>query len=120
MKYYRISRTKYLDKILILSKKLGITINLGTYTYTMGPSYETPAEIKEIKAKGGDAVGMSTFPEFLKCEQLNIEAIFLSCLTNYGAGIIPEAQISHLDVLRNTKKSKNNIISLLKNIIQNI
>jgi len=120
VKYYKILNSKNLDKILALSKKIGIKSNLGAYTYTMGPSYETPAEIKEIKSIGGDAVGMSTFPEFLRCEQLNIKTIFLSCLTNYGAGMLSQTQISHLDVLENAKKSKKHINLLLKSIIQNI
>ena len=53
----------------------------------MGPSYETKAEINEIIKLKGNAVGMSTFPEFLKCKKLGLDLIIISCLTNYGAGL---------------------------------
>tara|TARA_Y100000994_G_scaffold249308_1_gene260281 strand:- start:3486 stop:4283 length:798 start_codon:yes stop_codon:yes gene_type:complete len=87
----------------------------GTYTYTMGPSYETPSEIKRIAELGGSAVGMSTFPEFLKCEKLKLDSIFISCLTNYGAGINDDA-ITHDDVLINAEKAKNKFCKLIYEI----
>ena len=91
----------------------------GCYTYTIGPTYETEAEIKEIIELGGDAVGMSTFPEYLMCKKLRIEPIIISCLTNYGAGLVKN-KIKHEDVLLNANKSKKNFNSLIVNIIQNI
>ena len=63
----------------------------GYYTYTIGPTYETKSEIDEIISLGGDAVGMSTFPEYLMCKKLNIEPIIIA-VTNYGC--------------RNSKKKK--------------
>ena len=101
----------------ILSKK--INIHKGTYTYTIGPTYETKSEIQEIINCGGDAVGMSTFPEYLMCRKLNINPIIISCLTNYGAGLINK-KVSHKDVLFNAEKVKDNFISLLIKIIENI
>ena len=82
-------------------------INIGNYAYTIGPTYETEAEIKEIINCKGDVVGMSTFPEYLMCVKLNIQPIIISCLTNYGAGLINK-KIKHKDVLINASKVKDN------------
>jgi len=96
-----------------------LNIYEGTYAYTIGPTYETQSEIQEIIKLGGHAVGMSTFPEYLMCKKLNIKPIIISCLTNYGAGLINK-KISHKDVLFNADKVKNEFISLLIKIIENI
>lgn len=94
-------------------------IRIGNYTYTIGPTYETKTEIEEIIKEGGDAVGMSTFPEYLMCEKLNIKPIVISCLTNYGAGLINQ-KVKHKDVLNNANKFKKNFNELVIKIIQNI
>ena len=101
-----------------LDEKL-TNLKCGTYAYTIGPTYETNAEIKEIISCGGDVVGMSTFPEYLMCKKLNIEPLIISCLTNYGAGLINK-EVKHTDVLDNALKVKNKFEVLIKNIIQNI
>jgi len=109
-----------IPSILKIAKKNKINLYEGVYTYTQGPSYETPAEINEIiKLKGG-AVGMSTFPEFLRCKYLNMKSITISCLTNYGAGLKLNNFVNHEDVIENAKKAKMNFQKLLSLIIQNI
>ena len=90
----------------------------GTYAYTIGPTYETKAEIQEIISNGGDVVGMSTFPEYLMCNKLSIQPIIISCLTNYGAGLI-DKKVRHEDVLESALKVKNRFNHLITNIIQN-
>ena len=91
----------------------------GTYAYTIGPTYETKSEIQEIISNGGDVVGMSTFPEYLMCKKLSIEPIIISCLTNYGAGLIDE-KVRHEDVLTSASKANNKFNYLIDRIIQNI
>ena len=98
--------------------KKNYNIYKGCYTYTIGPTYETKSEIDEIINLGGDAVGMSTFPEYLMCKKLNIEPIIICCLTNYGAGLKKE-KIDHKDVLINANKSKKKFNQLIIDIIQN-
>ena len=109
----------YFETTKKIAVKNKIQLYSGAYTYTTGPSYETPAEITEIISIGGKAVGMSTFPEYLKCKALNLNFIIISCLTNYGAGLINE-KIKHKDVLVNADKSKKTFANLLSKIIQNI
>ena len=101
----------------IINDDLGI--HKGNYTYTIGPTYETKAEINEIIKQGGDAVGMSTFPEYLMCRKLQIHPIIISCLTNYGAGLINK-EVRHEDVLFNANRFKKKFHHTLMKIIQNI
>ena len=96
-----------------------IKLNEGAYTYTIGPSYETSEEIKEIIKLGGNAVGMSTFPEYLMCKRLNMNFIIISCLTNYGAGI-KKNKITHDEGRVNAKKSREKFSSYLSKLIENI
>jgi len=106
-------------KIYKLNHDLDLNIYSGTYTYTIGPTYETEAEIQEIISLGGDAVGMSTFPEYLMCKKLNINPIIVSCLTNYGAGLVNK-KVLHKDVLKNAEDVKADFNLLIKKIIRNI
>ena len=107
-------------KTYLVNESLDDNINIrkGTYTYTIGPTYETKAEIEEIINLGGDAVGMSTFPEYLMCKKLGISPIIISCLTNYGAGLVKK-EVLHEDVLKNANNVKLKFSSLIKKIIQN-
>jgi len=116
---YLTNKNQYYKDTIKIASDNAIKLYEGTYTYTMGPSYETPSEIKKIIELGGTAVGMSTFPEFLKSNELNLKAIFISCLTNYGAGIKQDI-ISHDDVLLSAEKAKNKFCKLIYKIIENI
>ena len=116
---YEFEKTLYFQLAKNIAKKIKIELYTGPYTYTTGPSYETPAEISEIISLGGKAVGMSTFPEYLKCIELNLDFIIISCLTNYGAGLMKE-KIQHKDVLINANKSKKIFSNYIIEIIQNI
>ena len=111
------------NKYTKLAKQIALKNNIklyeGAYVYTTGPTYETPAEIKEIISLGGKAVGMSTFPEYLKCIELNQEFLIISCLTNYGAGL-KNTKVTHKDVLLNADRSKEIFSKYILNFIQNI
>ena len=92
-------------------------INKGTYSWVLGPTYETPSEIKKIKGFGGDVVGMSTMPEIIKAKEYNMNVIGLSCISNYASGISPNP-LTHQDVLDEVNKSKNIFTNLLLDIIK--
>ena len=119
-KTHNYKSNKYLNKLLKLAKHNNIKLNQGTYTFTTGPVYETAAEIKDIIKNGGNAVGMSTFPEFVNCEKINLDNIVISCLTNYGAGLINNEKIKHIDVLNNANKYKNDFNELLIKFIESM
>ena len=116
---HNFKKTKYTQLAKKAANKSNIKLFEGAYVYTTGPSYETPAEIKKIITLNGKAVGMSTFPEYLKCIELNQQFLIISCLTNYGAGL-KNTIVSHEDVLLNAKKYKKIFTQYILNIIRSI
>jgi len=76
----------------------------GTYIATMGPTFETPAEIKLFKTMGADAVGMSTVPEAIVGNALGMRVVGLSCICNWAAGISP-VKLTHEDVNETAAKT---------------
>ena len=69
----------------------------GVYAGLLGPSYETPAEIRMLRALGADAVGMSTVLEVIALRQLGVRVAAISCITNLAAGISP-VPLDHAEV----------------------
>ena len=108
--------TKTQKKVKKIASELSISLKEGIYTWTLGPSYETPAEIQDIISLGGHAVGMSTVPEIMKAEELGLEVVGISCLTNYGSGM-ESGILSHEKVLEITSKVQGDFSKLLLNII---
>ena len=76
----------------------GIAMEEGVYAGLLGPSYETPAEIRMLLRFGADAVGMSTVPEVIAARARGMRALGISTITNLAAGISPTA-LSHEEVL---------------------
>jgi purine-nucleoside phosphorylase len=81
-----------------LALDLGIKLYQGVYAWTLGPSYETPAEIRYFRKIGADAVGMSTVPEVSIASRLGVKVLGFSAITNLGAGL-EDVVLSHADVL---------------------
>ncbi|MBC8213870.1 MAG: purine-nucleoside phosphorylase [Candidatus Marinimicrobia bacterium] len=102
-----------------IAKQNNITIREGVYCWTLGPSYETPAEIQEIIQLGGDAVGMSTVPEIEIAHKLGLNILGISCLTNYGAGL-SDQPLTHSEVLETSERVKDSFAYLLLGILKEI
>jgi purine-nucleoside phosphorylase len=64
----------------------GIVLEEGVYAGLLGPSYETPAEVRMLRAMGADAVGMSTVLEAIAARWIGLEVCGVSLVTNAGAG----------------------------------
>ena len=111
--FYRDSKNQ--NNIRVVAADLNILLREGIYTWALGPSYETSAEIQDIISLGGHAVGMSTVPEMIKAEELGLEVVGISCLTNYGAGM-KDGILSHNEVLEITRKVHEKFSSILLGI----
>ena len=90
-----------------------INLKEGTYWFTKGPSYETPAEIKMIRKFGGDAVGMSTVHEAVYAASARIKVGSISCITNFAAGLSPQ-KLSHREVMETAERVKVDFERLVK------
>jgi purine-nucleoside phosphorylase len=97
-------------------KKLGIDLAEGVYVAVLGPSYETPAEIRFFRTIGADLVGMSTVPEVIVARQMGMKVLAISCVTNMAAGVT-EAQINHQEVLEIGKRIAVQFKSLLREVV---
>lgn len=97
----------------------GFAVTHGVYAALLGPSYETPAEIRYLRTIGANAVGMSTVPEALAARHMGLEVLGLSCITNMAAGVLPEA-LSHDDVLETTRRVRGTFTTLLGGIIERL
>jgi purine-nucleoside phosphorylase len=95
---------------------LALTIQHGVYIAVLGPSYETPAEIRAFRTLGADAVGMSTAPEAIVARHMGIEVLGISCITNAAAGVFPEP-LHHSEVMETAQQVKGQFIALLEGII---
>jgi purine-nucleoside phosphorylase len=81
--------------------ELGIPLKEGVYGGLLGPTYETPAEVRMLATLGADAVGMSTVPEVIVARALGMRVAGVSCITNLAAGLSLHP-LSHAEVIETT------------------
>jgi purine-nucleoside phosphorylase len=93
-----------------------IPLEEGVYAGLLGPSYETPAEVRMLERLGADAVGMSTVPEVLVARSRGVRCLGFSSITNPGAGLTGEA-LSHADVLVVSERVARRLSLLLKGVL---
>ena len=102
------------------AEQLGIPLKQGVYVYMGGPQYETPAEVRMIRALGGDAVGMSTVPEAITAVGCGMEVAALSCITNAAAGVLPNATLSHQEVGETAQKVGQRFCELVSLVVKTL
>lgn len=95
-----------------VGEELGIVLKEGVYLATLGPSYETPAEIRAFRALGADLVGMSTVPEAIAARHAGMRVLGISCVTNLAAGVLP-TPLSHEEVLETSRRRAGDLGRLL-------
>jgi purine-nucleoside phosphorylase len=88
----------------------------GVYAALLGPSYETPAEIRALRKLGADAVGMSTVPEVLAARQMSVRVLAIATITNRAAGLARRA-LAHQEVLAAGQRAARNLARLLDAVI---
>ena len=99
--------------------KIGIAVGEGVYAGLLGPSYETPAEIRFLRAIGADLVGMSTVPEVIVARQIGIKVLAISCVTNMAAGVL-DKPLNHDEVLETGRRVAGQFKALLSAVIPEI
>jgi len=95
------------------AREAGVALERGVYVGMLGPSYETPAEIRMLRALGADAVGMSTVPEVIALRQMGVRVGAVSCITNLAAGRSSEP-LSHVEVEATAARVKGDFSRLFK------
>jgi purine-nucleoside phosphorylase len=95
---------------------LGIPLSEGVYAALLGPSFETPAEIRYLKAIGADLVGMSTVAETIAANYMGMKVLGISCVTNLAAGLSGE-KLNHDEVLEIGKRVSSTFLKLLTGVL---
>jgi purine-nucleoside phosphorylase len=96
--------------------ELCVPISEGVYAAMLGPSYETPAEIRYLRTIGADVVGMSTVLEAIAANHMKIKVLGVSCVTNMAAGILPQ-KINHAEVLETGARVRDTLVRFLKAVL---
>ena len=96
--------------------RLGLELPEGVYAAWLGPQFETPAEIRFMRAVGADLAGMSTVPEVVAARHMGIRCLAISCVTNAAAGILPES-IEHERVLEIGAQAQSTLTALLRELL---
>lgn len=110
----------YTPALRELAKKVAAANNIclseGVYNYFRGPQYESPAEIRALKAIGAGATGMSTVPEAIVARHCGMDILGLSLITNKAAGL-SNSELNHAEVTEMAHNAEKDIVTLVKNII---
>src|ERR1035441_1156713 len=106
----------YRDIAKEVAMELCVPITEGVYAAMLGPSYETPAEIRYLRAIGADVVGMSTVPEVIVANHMGMKVLAISCVTNMAAGILPQ-KINHEEVLETGAMVRDTLVRFLKALL---
>jgi len=93
-------------------RRAGVALVEGVYGWALGPSYETPAEVRMFDRVGIDAVGMSTVPEVITARAIGMRVAGVSCVTNLACGIT-NAPLDHKEVLAVSKQAAGRFESLI-------
>jgi purine-nucleoside phosphorylase len=96
--------------------RIGLNMKKGVYAGLLGPSFETPAEIRMLRTLGADAVGMSTVMEVIAANQMGMKVLGISCLTNMAAGILPQ-KLDHREVMETGEKVRGVFMELLRELV---
>lgn len=99
-----------------VAREQGTVLREGVYAGLLGPSYETPAEVRMLAFLGADAVGMSTVPEVIVARSIGMRILGFSCITNFASGI-SNSPITHAEVLETTARAAARFTALVRGVV---
>jgi len=99
--------------------RAGLSVQNGVYAATLGPMYETPAEVRAMSALGVDAIGMSTVWETTALRQMGVPVLGITCITNKAAGL-GDTHLSHDDVLMTAQAVSDRCTRFLTEVVRSI
>jgi purine-nucleoside phosphorylase len=102
-----------------VARERRIAMDEGVYVQLLGPSYETPAEIRMLDRLGADAVGMSTVVEVIAARARGLRCLGYSVITNLAAGISP-TKLHHTEVMETANRVRNELAALVEGVIQRL
>ena len=105
-----------MEKAKAIAKEMKFDLKVGVYLGLQGPTFETLAEYKMVKAVGADCVGMSTVPEVIVAKHMNMDCLGISVITD----MVDEEnieEVNHEEVLEAAKKAEPFVRNLIKNVI---
>jgi len=98
------------------ARETGIVLRRGVYAQFLGPSYETPAEVRMARVLGADAVGMSTVPEVIAAAHQSVPCCAISCITNHAAGLT-DKPLTHQEVVAVAQQIEGRLLQLLRSFL---
>jgi len=99
-----------------VAREQGTVLREGVYAGLLGPTYETPAEVRMLSFLGADAVGMSTVPEVIVARSIGMRVLGVSCITNLASGI-SNNPITHAEVLEITARAATRFTALIRGVV---
>jgi purine-nucleoside phosphorylase len=109
----------YSSRLRSLCREVDPSLDEGVYVQFPGPHYETPAEIRMVRALGGDLVGMSTVLEAIAAREAGLEVLGISLVTNLAAGITGEP-LNHEEVLEAGRSAATRMGRLLGAVVPKV
>jgi purine-nucleoside phosphorylase len=101
------------------AEEAGFSVHEGVYVALLGPSFETPAEIRMLRAAGGTVVGMSTVPEVIAARHMGMKVLVLSFAANPAAGLV-DRPLTHTEVLEEGKKAAAKLATLMGLLVEKV
>ena len=99
-------------RLTATAERLGLRLPSAVYLATLGPCFETPAEIRAFRVLGADLVGMSTVPEAIAARHAGLKVLGLSAVTNKAAGLAA-GPLSHAETLAGAARAGDTLATLL-------
>jgi purine-nucleoside phosphorylase len=97
----------------------GIRVVRGVYVAVLGPSYETPAEVRMLERLGADVVGMSTVPEVIAARARGVPVLGISLVSNAAAGLSP-IPLTHEEVVEAGREAEGRFTRLVRGFVRRL